>query len=273
MTSSQIGCRVVEVAGSSLAWVRRRAERSVRRLALKLARLYGTRRDAVGLSHSAWREIGRRRYQRAVLLAQAAVASDPSYAHGHRMLGLAYARLGDPARARNAYEEGIAIAPGEPWLLVALGDVERGLGRHAEAEPLYRRALELEPQNVEAFWALGQALRGQSRPQEAEEVLRAAYAIAPDDVRVVRALGVVLFTLRRFPEALPLLARTIERAPADGYVRCCLALTLDATGNRQAAIEEAGRAVELEPDSEWSQGLLQRLLHGPRPPASGNDPQ
>ncbi len=250
--------------GLSLSSVSRVARDWAVKLALKLARSYGTRRDAAGLSHSAWREIGRRRYRRAVFLARGAVASDPSYGHGHRMLALAHARSGDYMRSRQAYEEAIRVAPEDAWVWSGLGDLERHVERYVEAESCYRRALELEERNPEALWALAEVLRIQGRLHESEALLGQALVLAPRNARVAAVMAAVRVQQRNYAEALRLLSEAVKREPADAYVRYCLALALDATENRQGALEEARKATELEPEDEAYRALYQRLLDNVR---------
>ncbi len=227
---------------------------------LALARWRGAPFFARSCAERAWRYIGTGSWREAIFFGTLAVAADPSYPHGYRMLGLAYLRAGDHARARGAYEQGSTIAPGEPTLLVALGDLERALERYAEAEPLYRRALELEPQNVEALWALGQSLRPQGRLDEAEAIFAQALGVAPDHGRTIAAVAGIRIDQHDHQGALRLLGEAVKRRPEDAFLRYSLAHALARTGDLRAASDEARRALELEPDNETYEKFRQRLL-------------
>jgi hypothetical protein len=92
---------------------------------------------------SAWRRIERGRPHTASYWARVAIALDPSYSDGYRMLALAHLRAGDPAGAHRVLARGLAVAPDDPNLHVARGHVAWEQGDARAAAAAYRRAVAL----------------------------------------------------------------------------------------------------------------------------------
>ena len=122
-----------------------------------------------------------------------AIAVDPGYADGYRMLGNAYKRDGDPVWAREAYEQGMRAAPDNFVLAWALGDLELALGRYEAAENAYRCALVLRPDDSDLLYNVAQTVGLQGRTEETTRLLERARELSM--CWLVRASG--LFLLRR----------------------------------------------------------------------------
>ena len=244
---------------SALGWLRTGIWPLVQWLAIFVARRIGGRRDAIGLSHTAWQEMGRKRWDLAIYYARGAVAADPSYAHGYRMLGLAYLRAG-AARARESFQDGTRAVPDAALLWAALGDLERESRRHDEAEAAYREALRLEPTNIQALLGLGWTLQSRGRPREAEPVLDRAYGLGSDNIHVLRALAVARIAQGKFRNAVPLLTEVVKREPAGALGHGLLSIALRGIGNIDGAVEEAHRAADLEPENQSYQQRYRAML-------------
>jgi tetratricopeptide (TPR) repeat protein len=171
------------------------------------------RKDASWAAQNTWAFIKRHDWGAAVYFAQGAIASDPTWSEGYRMLALAYRGQHRLADARPALQEALDAGFGDFRLLVDFGELERSDGQYAAAERMYRRALELLPDNTEAMWKLARSLEGQGRLEEATDVLTRARVLSPDDVLVAKALGDVLTESGHYDEALPLLEEVTLREP------------------------------------------------------------
>src|SRR5262245_7017375 len=71
-----------------------------------------------------------------------ALQLDPDWVGGYRVAGWLYRALGRTGSSRIAYERGLRLAPGDPTLHEALGDLEIALGDAAAAERAFRAALD-----------------------------------------------------------------------------------------------------------------------------------
>lgn len=86
-------------------------------------------------------------------------------------LGAAHVGAGDTDIAREAYEQGLKIAPSNPWLQAAIGQLELKLARYSEAESALRHALELWPNEGRWISDLGVAIVRQGRRKEADQLM------------------------------------------------------------------------------------------------------
>lgn len=99
----------------------------------------------------------------AIVQLEAELQRNPDQADGWRLLGQAYQREDNNAKARDAYARAVALAPENPGLLAeaaqarALADDKRLFD--AEAIALLQRALTRDPNHQRARWFLGIAQR------------------------------------------------------------------------------------------------------------------
>ena len=75
-----------------------------------------------------------------------AVQLAPNEPHTHNMLGMSYAALGQPDRARAAYEASLALDPTNVWAMNNLALLRMRRGRLSGASALLRSGLALSPQ-------------------------------------------------------------------------------------------------------------------------------
>lgn len=99
----------------------------------------------------------------AIAQLEAELQRNPGQAEGWRLLGQAYQREDQPAKARDAYAKAVKLAPEDAAIATeaaqarALADDKRLFD--AEAVALLQRALKSEPDNQRARWFLGIAQR------------------------------------------------------------------------------------------------------------------
>ena len=99
----------------------------------------------------------------AIAQLEAELQRNPGQAEGWRLLGQAYQRENQPAKARDAYAKAVKLAPGDAAIATeaaqarALADDKRLFD--AEAIALLQRALKTDPDNQRARWFLGIAQR------------------------------------------------------------------------------------------------------------------
>jgi tetratricopeptide (TPR) repeat protein len=88
----------------------------------------------------------------------------------------------DAKRAREAYEEALALDPDHAGAHVNLGRLLHEAGDPAAAEPHYERALEVRPEDATAAYNLGVALEDLGKLPEALLAYQKAVRLEPDNV-------------------------------------------------------------------------------------------
>lgn len=124
------------------------------------------------------------------------------------------ARLGDHARARDAFAQAVSLQPGSPRAWHGLGNVLRALGEPEAALDAYRRAAELSPGNAAVRINLGAVLRLLGRSDEALEWLREAGRLGYEGPELQDAIAGCLQDLGRCAEALAEARDLVRRHPA-----------------------------------------------------------
>lgn len=109
--------------------------------------------------------------QGAIAQLQAELQRNPQQPEGWRLLGRAYASEQQLAKARDAYAQAAALAPGQPDVLVEAAEAralaEPGRRFDAQAVGMLQHALQLQPQHQRARWFLGIAQRQSGQPADA----------------------------------------------------------------------------------------------------------
>jgi adenylate cyclase len=153
------------------------------------------------------------------LLVQA-IASEPSYARAHALLGWAvwwaafnYWLPDEEAgvqTARKHAEAALVLDPNEPWARMVLGLCQSSAGQHDRALMELETALRLNPSFALAHAIYGWALARVGRYNAAVEETAKAIRLSPSDTYLSLyefAHGIALMFAHRFEEALPFLRR------------------------------------------------------------------
>lgn len=178
-------------------------------------------------------------------------------------------------------------------------------GNLQSAIDLYKKALTIIPEFPEAEFQLGNAYVSLNRPEEAEAAFRRAAELRDDWTPPLAALGSLLVAKGRFDEAAPLLSRALEDEPrnpvalaaltelylktgaGEGKLRDLLARLAETTasarptaillsakasveirlGNPRAAIEDAERALSIDPQ------MLSAAVTAANAAIAKNDPE
>jgi predicted Zn-dependent protease len=173
-----------------------------------------------------WRRIESRDWRGARYFAKAAIAADPGYADGYRMLAQAYDRSGDRTTAREVCERGLRAAPDSASLWDELGAIEARAERLDAAEAPWRRALELRPDEPRVMRRLAGLLESQRRWREALPLLERIWALEPTDTSFLVRLARVRVDTGAFHEAEELLRGGIADKPSLADAHYWLAISL-----------------------------------------------
>ena len=191
---------------------------------------------------------------------------------------LAYFNLGnyylytkkDPEKARDLYEQALAIDPHHADIQLNLGTALARLGRPQEALDHFREAVRLKPDLKEGRLDLALALQQSGRFSEAEEAFRAYIRLKPDDWKGHAGLAEALWRAGDLPTALSSFKRARDLAPDTPKIMKGLGLVYGEMGDWDSAVASLSKATELIPDdaSAWSMLGYAMLRRGDRGGAS-----
>ena len=206
----------------------------------------------------------RGRTQEAVTELRGVVERNEHNAETLKLLGEAYAKLGDMTSARKSYRAALALQPSGPrvwrsygnFLLLKAADL-------SGAEAAYRKEIELSPQDNKGYEDLAVALILQCRYAEAVAI----YADRPDPQSHGTTLyanrGVALFFSGDLNGAMRDFLEGVKLAPEDGQRRLSLGDAYLQLGRREDAVreyQEARRLLEREIVSQPDDLMLRASL-------------
>ena len=152
--------------------------------------------------------------EEAIRYGQLALSLDPNHYGGHSLLGNAYYKLGDVAKALPEFEKAAALKPALPearfnygLALFDSGEMDR-----AEAEFVKSDALKEDP--VTSYY-LGRVHFNQHKFERALDDVQKSIAKNPKSPGAYNLKGVILNQLNRFPEAAGSFRAGLVLAPND----------------------------------------------------------
>ena len=132
-------------------------------------------------------------------------------------------RLGEPEKARRAYESALPLAPDDALLRVHYGELLRDTGEVEEAIRRLREAVELDPEPASYWNSLGMVLGSHGRLAEAGTAFSQARERDDSNAQYAYNSGLVLLRLGRPQEARGLFEKTLELEPGFEAARLRLA--------------------------------------------------
>lgn len=178
------------------------------------------RPDLPGLPQAERMATALERSDYAAMIAQveAHLAENPTDAQGWLVLAPAYRGMGRYADAAQAFARALALVPAEPELLTDFGEAlvmaEQGLVT-ARARDAFQQALALEPENTKALFYRALADRQEGRLEEAMSTWRAMLDSAPADAPWRPAVERQMASLERERSGAPLLSESDVAAARD----------------------------------------------------------
>ncbi len=149
--------------------------------------------------------------------------------------GLTHHHAGRFAQAEAIYRQILRVAPNNADALNLLGALALRDGNSALAVDLLGRAVRFNQSNPEIFSNLGFALHEQGRLDAAAENYRKAIALDPNYAHAQFNLHALLLDPADMVPAIQCLRRVLAINPFDRDARYMLAVTLDYSGDAQAA--------------------------------------
>ena len=230
-------------------------------LALGTVCLADTPAERVGiLWDRAIRQVDAGKLDDALASAGKAVQIAPGDSEAFRLMGWVFEQRHECLGAEACYRKALELAPGRALLHVARGRMLDQPGGSKEAVVEYRKALNLNPDDAEACQSLAAELAAQGQVDQAVAAARAAVRLAPEAATSRAALGDSLRQVGNADEAVAELRKALQLDQAriaEDHNDLGLALLED--GSVEEAIAELKEAVRLagDPDTEaWFRNNL-----------------
>jgi len=245
--------------------------------------------DAEPRNAAAWHVLGlacqkQGRLERALEALSKAADQDRRVARYHHDLANALLDDGKIDRAISAFRRALRIDDALAEVHNDLGAAYFRKGWHAEAEECFRKAIERKPEHGIAYANLGAALRAQGRLGDSRRAYqralmlrirgflpaflqwriggaRTSQAQSIGDPDELQAQALAFEEARDLPSALARLRSAIERKPERSEYHINLARLLAKSGEYNAALEAALRALKLEPGSADVHATIAGVYH------------
>ncbi len=169
---------------------------------------------------------------RAQRAAEEAIRADPRMVEGHMLRAQVAERKQQPAAALAAYAQARRLAPRDPRVLTAIGNLNLAMGKMAQAAEAYQRALDNDPNFAAALGNLAwvEARRGTDL-DEALGYAQRARELAPENLAIADTLAWIEHKRGLDRTALPLLEECVRVAPKQSLYRYHLGVVLIAAGD------------------------------------------
>jgi tetratricopeptide (TPR) repeat protein len=160
-----------------------------------------------------------RRFDEAIMRADAALKVNPSNAQALVLRGGALAGLTSYDDALETIEDAIQLDPNRGRTYTSLGVVEMARGRADQAEKAFQKAVEVSPNDVQTLLSLGNFYWAARRPHDAERAFLAALKLDPANRASNRFMASFTFSTGRRDDAEQYLARLADSSKelADTY--------------------------------------------------------
>jgi tetratricopeptide (TPR) repeat protein len=189
------------------------------------------------------------------------VPADPGATRAWLNQGLASHREGDLPSALAAYQQALALSPGDADALNLLGSALLQTGRATEAEGPLEQAARKQRNNALVLANLGQCYIALGRSARACETFRKAARIAPQQAEIQLGLGVALALDSRLSEAESLLRRLTSRFPQVAAIWLNYGNVLRDQKRPEAAAAAYEKALQLDQHLLDARNNLGSVLH------------
>lgn len=185
-----------------------------------------------------------------------AIAIDPRSTDAQFNLAITLRRLDRVAEAAEVNRRIVAIDPAQVRAWNNLGICLRTLERLDEAEAAYREAIRVQPDYADAYYNLGNVLAEAERLREAGVAYRSCLQHDPKHHLACFEAGNLLLKLSKVPEAEQAYRRAVAIAPGNLRYRERLAAVLKTGDKLDAALAEAERILEIDPENAEALALV-----------------
>jgi putative PEP-CTERM system TPR-repeat lipoprotein len=163
--------------------------------------------------------------------------------------GITYARMGETAPARDAYEAALKIEPDFLPAYFNLAQLDREAGDMAKAEARYRKILSFDQDNLQALLDISRLAEDTGRADESEQWLKQAYTRHPEALNAGVLLVQHYLQHDQTQKALKVSREMAVRFPNNPAVLDLLSICQFNTGQFKDALATLKRLAEVKPDS------------------------
>ena len=216
--------------------------------------------------------------QSAEKLLTAVIDLDPAYIPAQLRLGEALFKSGNSGKARDVFQQTLALEPGNPYAMLGLARIRLQDDDEEVALALLSDLSEINPEFSAGYTLAAQVLdrRGEERKAEVARALfreRGRHREAPDpwmDTVTTRCYDISRLTVladqniatRQFERAVDLLERAENLAPENSQVHLFRGFAYAEMGERDSAINRYRSALRYGGDPVAINGELARLFQG-----------
>ncbi|MCB0154416.1 MAG: tetratricopeptide repeat protein, partial [Anaerolineae bacterium] len=185
----------------------------------------------------------------AIALYQSATEANPTEAWPLRLLGNAYALVGDNEQALAAFKQALVLEPDNASLYTQLGNLYQwNRQQPAEALPYYRRAVALAPDQGWYYTTLAGALFALGQKTEAQKTLETALRREPNSTVVQQAVGDLMLQYESPAAAQPYYEQAIKLDPKNAYAHLGLARFYQQMGDFAKALDHLQQSINFAPN-------------------------
>lgn len=183
----------------------------------------------------------------------------------HRLKAAVDTGLNEPAAALDEIKAALALAPGNPNLLLAVAVAELNAGRFDDALSHARAASESATREA----LLGDIEEKRGNVPQSIAAYEAAVRLAPDQERYALALGLELIEHQNFTTAVESLQASAVLFPKSAKIQSLLGIAQYGQGYPGDAIRSLERAIAADPKFPGAYGVLAKIvLQSSSPPPS-----
>jgi tetratricopeptide (TPR) repeat protein len=199
------------------------------------------------LSNTAHDLLNRKVFDRAILLADAAIRHRPKIANGYWWRGIARAGLSEKVEALRDLRRVRHLAPKFSEALRASASLYQELGKHEKCLEMSRRGLKQQPDDLELLRRSVVSLEALGRRDEAAKELSALLQLAPEPLEERRKIVFLLHDLGEYEQAIDYAQKLIVLTPNDWRPPHFLAASYCALERYELVLDAAIRTIGLEP--------------------------
>ena len=172
------------------------------------------------------------------------IAANPDQARYYLFRGSLLTRIGQFAEAEKSLLEAKRLSPKKQTLIFELGNLYVAWGKLDQALAVFKEAFDLEPRFIEArqAYALG-AIYAKEADLLAELIAGSNNPNFLADDRFINAFAAT----KQYDRLIELWQKKVEQEPANALFRTSLAMSYWANNQKQKAIMEMQKSVELDP--------------------------
>ncbi|HZQ53944.1 MAG TPA: tetratricopeptide repeat protein [Bryobacteraceae bacterium] len=174
----------------------------------------------------------------------------------HRLKAAIATGLNEPAAALHEIKTALALAPGNPNLVLAVAVAELRAGKTEDALSHAQTA----PESATREALLGDIQEKRGNVPQAIAAYEAAVRLAPDQERYALALGLELTEHQDFAKAVESLQSSAVRFPKSAKIQALLGIAQYAQGYPEDAIGSLERAIAADPKFPGAYGVLAKIV-------------